>query len=301
MGGVLSAWRRGSRLDLLPYAFVAPICILLLAVSVYPLAYAGWLAMTDAKLLRLARAAFVGLANFERLLADPIFLGGIWKTLRWDLVVVGAELAIALPMALFLDLEFRGRGVVRAIAVMPYIVPPAVVSLMWVYMFDGSFGVANELLLRAGAIDSYVSWMSDPTGAFAVVAAAMVWAGTPLMAIILLAVIQTVPRELHEAARVDGAGAWARFRHVTLPAIVPTIAFLVLMRTIWMSNHIDMIFIMTRGGPGFANYTEAVYAFMLVQQFDIGYASAVAVALALALLVASAFYVRHLAASVLAR
>ena len=301
MGGFLAAWRRGSRPDLAPYLFVAPICLLLLAISIYPLLYAGWLATTDAKLLRLARAAFVGLANFERLLADPVFLGGIWKTLRWDVVVVGAELAIALPMALFLDLPFRGRGVVRAIVVMPYIVPPAVASLMWVYIFDGSFGVANELLLRAGAIDSYVSWMSDPTGAFAIVAAAMIWAGTPLMAIILLAVIQTVPRELHEAATVDGAGAWARFRHVTLPAIVPTIAFLVLMRTIWMSNHIDMIFIMTRGGPGFANYTEAVYAFMLVQQFDIGYASAVAVALALALLAASSFYVRHLAASVLAR
>lgn len=301
MGGVLAAWRRGRRPDMAPYLFVAPICLLLLAISIYPLFYAAWLATTDAKLLRLARAAFVGLANFERLLADPVFLGGIWKTLRWDVVVVGAELAIALPMALFLDLPFRGRGIVRAIVVMPYIVPPAVASLMWVYMFDGSFGVANEILLRAGAIGSYVSWMSDPTGAFAVVAAAMIWVGTPLMAIILLAVIQTVPRELHEAATVDGAGAWARFRHVTLPAIVPTIAFLVLMRTIWMSNHIDMIFVMTRGGPGFANYTEAVYAFMLVQQFDIGYASAVAVALALALLLASAFYVRHLAASVLAR
>jgi multiple sugar transport system permease protein len=114
-------------------------------------------------------------------------------------------------------------------------------------------------------------------------------------------VIQTVPKELFEAARVDGAGAWMRFRYVTLPAIIPTIMFLLLMRTIWMSNHIDMIFVMTRGGPGFANYTSALYAFMVVQQFDIGYASAIAVALAVVLLCGSAFYVRHLAASVLSR
>ena len=289
------------RVDPTPYFFVAPICILLLAISVYPMFYAVWLAMTDAKLMRLSRAAFIGLDNFLRMSGDPIFIGGIWKTLRWDLVVVLTELAVALPMALFLDLRFRGRGILRAIVVTPYIVPPAVVSLMWIYMFDGNFGVVNDLLVRSGAVDAPISWLSDPNGAFAIVAAAMVWAGTPLMVIILLAVIQTVPKELFEAARVDGAGAWMRFRYVTLPAIIPTIMFLLLMRTIWMSNHIDMIFVMTRGGPGFANYTEALYAFMVVQQFDIGYASAIAVALAVVLLCGSAFYVRHLAASVLSR
>jgi multiple sugar transport system permease protein len=120
------------------------------------------------------------------------------------------------------------------------------------------------------------------------------------MVIVLLAVLQAIPGDLYEAAAIDGAGAWQAFRRITLPHLMPTILFLLLLRTIWMSNHIDMIFVTTRGGPGFANYTEAIYSFMLTGQFDIGYASAVAVVLAVLLLVASAAYVRHLARTVLA-
>ena len=292
--------KRRRRVDLLPYALIAPIGLLLLAISLYPALDAIWLAMTDASLLRLSRAQFIGLKNFVRLASDPIFLQGLWRTLRWDIAVVGLELAIALPIALFLNLRFRGRGLVRAAVVIPYIVPPAVVALMWVYMFDGNFGVANDILMRLGVIDHYVSWFSDPNGSFAIVVAAMVWAGQPLMAIILLAGLQAIPGELYEAAVIDGASAWQRFVYITLPLLMPTILFIVLLRTIWMSNHIDMIFIMTRGGPGFSNYTEAVYSFMLTQQFNIGYSSAVAVVLAIILMVASAFYVRHLARKVLA-
>jgi multiple sugar transport system permease protein len=290
---------RRPRVELLPYLLILPIALLLVAVSFYPSLSAVWLAMTDASLLRLGQAEFVGLRNFVRMAADPIFLDGIWRTLRWDLAVVLNELAIALPIALFLNQSFRGRGVVRAAVLVPYIIPPAVTGLMWVYMFDGTFGVANDLMVRLGLIDHYVSWLSEPTGSFVVVVAAMVWAGQPLMAIVLLAVLQTIPKELYEAATVDGANAWQLFRRITLPHLVPTILLLLLLRTIWMSNHIDMIFIMTKGGPGFSNYTEAVYSFMLTSQFEIGYASAVAVALTIVLMAAVVLYVRHLARSVL--
>jgi multiple sugar transport system permease protein len=291
--------RRRKRFDWLPYAFIAPIAILLALISFYPGLYAVWLAMTDATLLKMARSQFVGLRNFVQLFSDPVFLGGLWRTLRWDLAVVISELMIALPVAMLLNIEFRGRAIVRAAVLVPYVIPPAVTSLMWVYMFDGNFGVINDLLVRVGILDHYFSWLSYPNSSFFVTAFAMVWAGQPLMAIILLAVLQTVPAELYEAARVDGAPAWRRFWHITLPHLLPTILFLVLLRTIWMSNHIDMIFIITRGGPGFSNYTEAVYSFMRTTQFEIAYASAVAVALAVILVAASAFYVRHLARSVL--
>ncbi len=290
------AW---TRPDLLPYAFIAPILILLAAVSFYPAAYAVWLALTDASLLKLAHANFVGLHNFARLLGDPIFLNGIWRTMRWDLAVVFGELAISVPMALFLNLNFRGRAFLRAAILIPYVIPPAVTALMWVYMFDGTFGVVNDLLHRVGLIGDYISWLSDPNGSFGVVAAAMIWSGTPLMAVVLLAVLQTIPQDLYEAATIDGSNAWQKFRFVTLPQLMPTILFLLLLRMIWMSNHIDMIFIMTRGGPGFANYTEAVYSFQLTGEFEIGYASAVAVVLGLLLIAASIAYVRHLARSVL--
>ncbi|MCC7046826.1 MAG: sugar ABC transporter permease [Alphaproteobacteria bacterium] len=291
---------RKRRLDLLPYAMIAPIAALLLAISVYPAIYAVWLAMTDASLLRLARAQFIGLGNFARMAGDTVFLEGLWRTLRWDLAVVASELAIALPIALLLNAAFRGRGIVRAAMMVPYITPPAVVALLFCYIVDANFGVLNDLLVQLGILDQYFSFLSDPAASFWVIVSAMVWYGTPLMALILLAVLQTIPGELYEAARVDGAGALRMFWHITLPHLMPTVWFLVLLRMIWMSNHIDMIFIMTQGGPGFSNYTEAVYSFKLTTQFEIGYASAVAVALSLLLVAGSALYVRHLARRVLA-
>lgn len=291
--------RQRKRRDLLPYALIAPIALLLLAITVYPTIEAVRLSMTDANLLRLAKARFTGVANFIRMLDDQTFLDGLWRTLRWDAAVVSLELAIALPLALFLNQKFRGRGFVRAAVMVPYITPPAVVGLLFVFMFDGNFGVVNDLLVRAGMLDKPVSWLSDPGASFWVVVSAMVWYGTPLMALILLAALQTIPQDLYEAAEVDGAGRWAQFRSITMPHILPSIIFLVLLRTIWMSNHIDMIFVMTTGGPGFSNYTEAIYSFQLTNQFEIGYASAVAVVLAVILMSASALYVRHLARTVL--
>lgn len=293
--------RRRMRFDLLPYLLIAPILFLLLAVTFYPAFYAVYLAMTDANMIRLARAQYIGLGNFIRLWNDPLFFDSLWRTLRWDVVVVGFELLIALPIALFLNLNFRGRGFVRAAVVVPYIIPPAVAALIWVYLFDGSFGVVNDILFRLGLIEKYHSFLSEPLPSFGVTAAAMVWAGQPLMAIILLAGLQAIPAELYEAAKVDGATAWQRFRYITLPQLLPSILFICLLRTIWMSNHIDVIFVMTRGGPGFNNYTEAIYSFMLTQRFEIGYSSTVAVVLAIILMTASAFYVRHLSRSVLAQ
>jgi multiple sugar transport system permease protein len=278
---------------------IAPICLLLAAVTVYPTLKAVELAMTDASLLRLQRAVFIGFNNFRRMLGDQVFLDGLWRTLRWDLAVVSLELAIALPVALFLNLNFRGRGFVRAAMMVPYITPPAVVGLLFLYMFDGNFGVVNDLLVRAGILNDYVAWMSSPTASFWIVVSAMVWYGTPLMALILLAALQTIPAELYEAAQVDGASRWSQFISITIPHILPTVFFLLLLRMIWMSNHIDMIFVMTGGGPGFSNHTEAVYSFMLTNQFQIGYASAIAVVLAAMLMFVSAFYVRHLARNVL--
>jgi multiple sugar transport system permease protein len=291
--------RKRRRFDPLPYLLLAPIALLLLAITVYPTVYAFYLAMTDASLLRLARAKFIGLDNLWRMAGDTVFLDGLWRTLRWDAAVVFLELAIALPIALFLNQSFRGRGIVRSAVMVPYITPPAVVGLLFCYMFDGNFGVINDLLVRVGVLDRYVAFLSDPTGSFWVVVSAMVWYGQPLMALILLAALQTIPPELYEAARVDGAGALRTFWYITLPHLMPSIMFLILLRTIWMSNHIDMIFVMTGGGPGFSNHTEAVYSFTLTNQFQIGYASAVAVVLAIILVAASALYVRHLARTVL--
>lgn len=283
-----------------PYLLIAPMGLLMIGISFYPTFYALYLSLTNASLLRLDRATFIGLGNFRRMIADPIYLDALWRTLRWDLVVVLSELLIAVPMALFLNLSFRGRGMLRSAILIPYIIPPAVTALIWVYMLNGSFGVVNDILVRIGVIDHGIAWLSDPAGAFGAVSSAMIWSGQPLMTVVLLAALQAIPATLYEAASIDGAGAWRRFVHVTWPHILPTILFLLLMRLIWMSNHIDMIFIMTGGGPGFTNYTMSVYSFLQTSRFNIGYATAIAVSMAVVLMLASLFYVRHLARKILA-
>lgn len=291
--------RKRKRFDALPYMLLAPISLLLLLVIVYPLFEAVRLAMTDASLLNLARAKFIGARNFVRLFSDATFVDGIWRTVRWVGAVVLIEISLALPIALFLHRDFFGRAFVRTAVMVPYITPPAVVALLFLYMVDGNFGIFNDLLVKVGLQDVYTPFMSDPTSSFWVVVCAMVWYGTPLMALILLAALQTIPEEIYEAADVDGIPAFAQFWHITLPHVLPSIMFLALLRTIWMSNHIDMIYIMTTGGPGFSNYTEAVYSFQLTNEFRIGYASAVAVTLAVVLMVGASLYVRYLARGVL--
>jgi multiple sugar transport system permease protein len=291
--------RRRKRFDIFPYILLLPIILLLGAVIVYPLIQAVSLSMTNASLLSVARARFIGLQNFYNLLNDKTFLDGAWRTVRWVAAVVLGEIALALPIALFLNRRFVGRTFVRVAVMLPYITPPAVVALLFLYMVDGNFGVFNDILVKLGLQTAYTPWMSDPSASFWIVVCAMIWYGMPLMALILLAALQTIPEELYEAADVDGIGAFAQFWHITLPHIIPSLAFIALLRTIFMSNHIDMIFIMTTGGPGFANYTEAVYSFQLTNEFRIGYASAVAVMLSLVLMVGAALYVRYLARNVL--
>lgn len=292
--------KRRKRIDPMPYLLIAPIALLLLAITAHPLIEGIRLALTDASLLRIQRAQYIGFSNFYRLFHDHVYLAGLWRTLRWVLAVILLELAIALPIALFLNRNFFGRGWVRAAVMVPYITPPAVIGFAFVYMFDGNFGVVNDMLVRAGLLEVYVPWLSQPTASFWIIVSAMVWHGTPLMALIILAALQTIPAELYEAAEVDGASRFAQFRAITIPHILPTVLFLCLLRTIWMANHVDMIYVMTAGGPGFSNYTTAIYSFQLTNQYEIGYASAAAITLALIMLVASALYVRHLAKSVLA-
>jgi multiple sugar transport system permease protein len=217
------------------------------------------------------------------------------QTIRWVAVVIVGQLGLALPIALFLNLNFSIRGVIRTAILIPWVIPAAVTSLIWVFMFDANLGVANDILVRLGVIEVYWTWLSDFKTAFFLVVMAAIWSGFPFMAIVLLAALQTIPDDLYEAAHIDGASVWQRFWYVTLPLIVPTILLILLLRTIWLSHSVDLVYIMTVGGPGYSNYTTAVYSFLLTtSQFEIGYASAVAVVLAIALLAVSTIYIRHM-------
>lgn len=284
---------KNRRIDFFPYLLVAPAVILVAIMTVYPAIFAIRLSLMDIDLLKFTRGGdFIGLGNYRAAFQDEIFVNGLWRTLRWVVLVAGSQMLIALPIALFLNSRFFGRALVRAAVLIPYIVPAAVVAIIWRFMVDSNFGVINDILQRLSIIDSYRAWMADPTAAFLVISFAMVWAGFPFYAITLLASLQVISDDLYEAARIDGAGAWQQFRFVTFPLILPTILLLLLLRTIWLSHNVDLIFLMSEGGPGYSNYTVAVYSFIQTwSRLEIGYPAALAIMLAIVLLIASGIYV----------
>jgi multiple sugar transport system permease protein len=285
--------RRRRRVDLYPYLLLAPAMLFILIVTVYPTLYAVQLSLTDANLLRFASIKFVGFDNYVNAFQDRVFVGAIWRTLRWIGVITVVLMALALPIALLLNQPYRGRSLVRTAILIPWVVPSAVVAIIWRFVTDTNYGIINDLLVRTGLIDAPIPWISHPIPSFVILVVAMVWAGFPFFTITLLAALQVIPADLYESAKVDGASAWQRFRHITFPILLPTILMLVLIRAIWLSHAVDLIYMMTQGGPGYFNYTIAIYSFLLTSnQLEIGYPAAVAVMLAVVLLAASGVYIR---------
>ena len=282
--------------DWLPFALVAPAFILLILLVTYPFFTGVQVSFHNWELLHPKDKALIWFGNFKDIFTDDhIFYGSLWRTARWTLVAVIGQIGIGLPVALYLNMQFRGRAFTRTLALVPWVVPAPVVAIVWVYIFDGNFGVFNELLLRLGLIDTYVAWLARPFVSFLVVASAAIWWGFPFMTVMLLAALQGLPEEVNEAARIDGAGAWQRFLHVTLPQIMPTILVVLLLRGLWFSHAVDFIYLITDGGPGIANYTLAVYAFRLTAiSLNVGYASALMVVLAGILLVFVAVFLRQI-------
>lgn len=286
---------RRIRIDLLPYLLVAPAILIVALVTIYPALYAVGISTTDANLLRLESSRAIGLANYGKAWSDEIFIDALWHTLRWVIVNAGGQMLLALPVALYLNTAFHGRGLVRASILVPWVVPGAVVAIIWRYMVDANYGVVNDILLRLGVIAETIAWMGEPLPSFIVISTATIWAGFPFFAVTLLAALQVIPEDLYEAARIDGASAWQRFTSVTVPLLMPTILLLLLLRTIWLAHSVDLIFLMSNGGPGYNNYTVAVYSFILTwSQLQLGYPSAMVIMLSVVLLIASVVYIRSI-------
>src|SRR5438132_2981712 len=181
---------RRFRIDLLPYLLIAPAVLLVALVTLYPALDAIGISTTNANLLHLATTKSVGLDNYTKAWDDEIFTGALWHTLRWVIVNAGGQMLVALPVALFLNTAFRGRGLVRAAILIPWVVPGAVVAIIWRYMVDANYGVVNDLLLRLGVISESIAWIGEPLPSFAVISTATIWAGFPFFAVTLLAALQ---------------------------------------------------------------------------------------------------------------
>ncbi|MBE7182849.1 MAG: sugar ABC transporter permease [Methylobacterium mesophilicum] len=286
--GTRRSLRDRVALRLEPYLYTAPALILIAAVMLVPLVLGLSYAFRDIQLLNPFSGGFVGLEHFRTLWADSNFFRALRNTLWWTGASVFLQFALGLILALLLDRPFAGRGIVQALVFLPWAVPTFLTGLNWAWMFNPVIGPLPHWLYALGILDAPNNILSDPSLAMWGPIAANVWWGVPFFAITLLAALQAIPRDLYEAAAIDGAGAFRRFSTITLPFLAPTIAITILLRTVWIANFADLIVVMTNGGP--ADRTQIVASYIFTQAFkalDFGYASAIAVVLLVLLMIYS--------------
>jgi multiple sugar transport system permease protein len=284
------------RRRLLPFAFLAPALLIELGIIVYPVLQTFWMSLHDFVLFRPTNAPFIGLGNFVRAFTDPVFWTAAWNSVIWIVAVVGFQFLLGLVTALLLNQTFWWRGLARALVVIPWALPSVITALMWSWMYDYDLGVINDMLSRLGLIDAPIAWLARADTTLGAVILALTWQGFPFFAVMILAGLQTVPVELIEAAEIDGANAFQRLTKVILPSIAEVIATALLLRTIWVANSIDVILVMTGGGPGYTTYTVPLYAFLKAYSgMEFGYAAALALIMTALLLLVIYAYVRRAA------
>lgn len=257
---------------------LAPAVILLVVVVVVPIVRVAALSLTRVETGHGLTITFAGLEQFARLWHD----GRWWTVLRNTAVFtvssVTVEMVLGVAFALVLNARFRGRGLVRAVTMLPWALPTAVMALAWAWIFNDSFGVANDLLGRLGMIHGPVAWLGQPRTAMLALVVAEVWKTTPFVSLIALAGLQGIPAEVIDAARVDGLGRWQRLRRVVLPLLAPTLLVAFAFRTVQAYGAFDVVYVMTGGGPGGSTETVSLYAFKnYFRYLDFAYGSAIAI------------------------
>ncbi len=270
---------------LTPWALLAPALAITALLVLLPVLDAVWMSLHHVVLFEPLNRPFVALDNYAKLLADPTFWQSLWHSFIWVACCVSLQFLLGFAAALLLHRRFAWRGAARALIVVPWALPSVIIGLIWTWMLDFNLGVVNQLGVWLGLLAHPIAWMAQPGTAFVAVIVALIWQGFPFFAVTLLAGLQAIPAELYEAAALDGAGTVGSFRHVTLPGLAPVMATALLLRMIWVANSLDVILVMTGGGPGTATETLPLYSFLQAWSgLDYGYGSALAVVLTLLLL-----------------
>jgi multiple sugar transport system permease protein len=251
------------------WLLLLPLLAVMTLIIGWPLIETVRISFTDARLVG-GESHWVGLANFSKVLAGPQFHQVLWTTILFVLISVTAEVVLGVLAALLLDQQFVGRSFLRALMILPWALPTVVNATMWRLIYNPDFGAFNALLTQTGLIADYRSWLGETQTALYAVCLADVWKNFPLVALIALAALQSVPRELKAAAVIDGAGPLARFRTVTLPYLAGPLTVAIVLRMIEAFKVFDIIWVMTRGGP--ANSTRTVSIFVYQEAFSFQHA-----------------------------
>lgn len=277
-----------------PLILLAPAIIIVLLIIGYPVARAIVLSLYKYDMTNLQNVKFIGLQNYIDIFTkDDAFWPALKNTVLWVGVTVVSQLLLSLLLANILNKTFRGRGIVRSIVLIPWVTPCVLISLMWAWIFNGNYGVMNEILKSLHLIKENVAWIAQPNTALWVQILAMIWQGIPFFTIMILAAMQSVPKELYESASVDGASSVKQYFYITLPGIASTIVSTVMIRLIWVFNNVDIVYTMTGGGPGYSSLTLSVYTYLQAQKsMKFGYGSAVALTGAILMSVVIFVYLR---------
>jgi len=245
-GGLSRTERADRRFSIL---MIAPAFTAVIAIMGYPWFYSLWLSLHNMNLLT-KRWTWVGLGNYRSILPDETFTSSLVRTLWFSGVVVVGGTILGLLMAMVLNEAFRGRGVMRSVMLMPWAIAPVVVGKVFLLIYSGEYGVLNGLLYQLGIIDTYIPWMTEARRALILVAVASIWQSAPLSGLLLLAGLQSLPGNLLNAARIDGASTWQRFRKIILPWLRPMLLLVMILNTINALLTFDLIYVLTQGGPG---------------------------------------------------
>ncbi len=263
------------------WLFLLPMLVVLAAVAGWPLVRTIWFGFTDAQLSDLAAAEFVGLANYLDwdeagyfgLLADPDWWLSVWNTIRFAVVSVTAETVLGLAIAMALNVNFPGKGLLRTAILVPWAIPTIVSARMWNWMLNDQFGIINDILMKLGIISTGIPWTADPSYATWAVIMVDVWKTVPFMALLLLAGLQSLPTDCYESARVEGIKPINTFLYVTLPLMWPVIVVAVIFRLLDALRVFDLIYVLTAGSK--ATMSMSVYARQQLIDFqEVGYGSA---------------------------
>jgi trehalose/maltose transport system permease protein len=263
----------------LAWLLLTPTMLLIALVALFPLVQTIYQSFTDAKLASGVEPEFVGLRNYQDLLQDTAFRTSIWTTIKFSVVTVLFEFLLGLGIALVINSNFKGRGLMRTAMLVPWAIPTVVSAQMWKWMYNDIYGPINDFLVRRVPILSEpVAFIADPATSLWAVAAVDIWKTTPFVALLLLAGLQVIPEDVYEAARIDGANALQQFLRITLPLLRPAILVTLIFRTLDALRVFDVIFVMFGSRPD--TQTMSIYAQNNIVAFsDLGYGSAISVAI----------------------
>ncbi|MGE0313954.1 MAG: carbohydrate ABC transporter permease [Lautropia sp.] len=272
----------------LGYAFLLPAALLLILFMSYPLGLGVWLGFTDTKIGR--PGEFIGLENYAYLFGDSVTRLALFNTLFYTIVASIFKFLLGLWLALLLNRTLRHATALRAIVLLPWIVPTALSAIAFWWIYDSQFSIISWVLQRLGLIDEYVDFLGDPWNARVSTIVANVWRGIPFVAISLLAGLQTISPSYYEAAAIDGATGWQRFRHITLPLLTPIIAVVMTFSVLFTFTDFQLIYVLTRGGPLNATHLMATLSFQrAISGGALGEGAAIAIAMVPFLLAAILF------------